>query len=159
MSMPVRVCVQWGTVPSREDGWPYWWNDDYVLGFNVHMFDNGNNDYAHNNTSTIFRNKNPQPDLLCWTGHDAWSGIDLGGDVKGIDKNGHNLYVYFYTNNPTMGWPTFAMSQSIGDDSNDHKFEANEDHIWEFQGVKFRVKREVDDDDAKKFNVYINWTG
>jgi len=167
--MPVRVCVQWGTVPSREDGWPYWWNDDDGLGefglessdfgFRVHMFDNGSSDYSHNNITAMFQNKKPQPDLLCWIGHDAWSSCDIGGDISGIDKSGANLGVYFYANNPGIGWPTFAMSQKFGDDSNYQKFEANDVHIWEFQGVKFRVKREVDDEDAKKFNVYINWTG
>ena len=162
-SMPVRVCVQWGTVPSEEDGWPYDWNADIMepeeFGFRVHMFDNGNKDYSHNNVTAMFQNKKPHPDLLCWKGHDAWSGTDLGGDISGIDKSGNNLGLYFMVNNPAIGYPTFAMSQKFDDDSSDHKFNENEDHIWEFQGVKFRVKREVDDEDAKKFNVYINWTG
>jgi len=164
MSMPVRVCVQWGTVPSDEDGWPTWWNEDIIepeeFGFRVHMYDNGSSDYNHNNVTAMFQNKKPQPDLLCWKGHDAWSSCDLGGTIAGIDKAGNNLGVFFWTNNPGIGWPNFAMSQKNDYDNADtHKFEANEDHIWEFQGVKFRVKREVDDEDAKKFNVYINWTG
>lgn len=158
-SNPVTICVQWGKPPCVEDGWPYWWNADIAypeeFGFSVHLSDNG----TAKGVSSMFQNKKPQPDMLCWTGHDASSGCDILGQINGIDREGHNLVVVFFANNPSIGWPRFAMSLKPSDDSDFHRFEANETHDWVFQGVKFHVKREEDESNGnKKFNLYMNWT-